>query len=297
MAGVFVGIGTSLLYTATNSLPLQWFNSKLGTANGIVKAGGGVGATVLPLAAQALIDKYGLNWTFRIFGILIMVTGVPCARVLRERPRTDNISKFDWSLLKNTHFLLLAAAGAIGVFALFVPPFFLPLFASSFGLSPAIGAGLVAGFGASTAIGRLLGGCFSDLIGPLNATLITTIVNSLSMLVIWPVSASLPPLFIFAIINGIANGSFFVAFPTAVAAIAPPSASASISLTISFWTPGYLLGTPIAGILMQATEAADSHSIKSFRAAIFYAAGVGVVATVLIFLLRRRMDAKMIKRL
>jgi len=162
VAGLLVGIGTSLLYTATNSLPLQWFSSKLGTANGLVKAGGGVGATTLPLAAQALINRFGLEWTFRIFGLLIIATGLPCALILKERSSTKTLSRFDWSLLKNTSFLMLTLAGAVGVFALFVPPFFLPLFASSIGLSASTGAGLVGGFGAATAVGRFLGGWICD---------------------------------------------------------------------------------------------------------------------------------------
>ncbi|KAJ9663649.1 hypothetical protein H2198_000661 [Neophaeococcomyces mojaviensis] len=297
ITGVLVGLGTSLLYTATNSLPLQWFSSKLGTANGLVKAGGGVGATVLPIAAQALIDKVGLQWTFRIFGSLILITGIPCALLLKERTRTGQASRFDWSMLKNVPFLALAMAGAVGVFALFVPPFFLPLFASSIGLSASTGAGLVAGFGASTAVGRLLGGWVSDRIGALNALAITALVNCLSMLAIWPVSASLPPLFIFAIVNGCANGSFFVGLPTAVAVLAPGSAAASISLMTSFWTPGYLLGAPLAGILIEATGAAEASSIEPYRAAIFYAAGVGVLSTFLVVLSRLRLDTKLIKKL
>ena len=297
VAGVLVGIGTSLLYTATNSLPLQWFSSKLGTANGLVKAGGGVGATVLPLVAQMLIDKLGLQWTFRILGSLVLVTGIPCAFLLKEQARSGTVSKFDWSLLKNTPFLALTMAGAVGVFALFVPPFFLPLFANSIGLSASTGAGLVAGFGAATAVGRLLGGWVCDRIGALNTMLITAFINCLTMLAIWPVSTSLPPLFIFAIVNGCANGSFFVGLPTAVASIAPHSPAAAVSLMVSFWTPGYLLGTPLAGILIEATGAAEAKSIGPYRAAIFYAAGVGVLATFLIGVSRMRVDTKLIKKI
>lgn len=297
VAGVLVGLATSLLYTATNSMPLQWFSAKLGIANGLVKAGGGVGATVLPLAAQALIDRFGLQWTFRIFGILVVATGVPCALVLKERSTSGSLSRFDWSLLKNVPFLTLTMAGAVGVFALFVPPFFLPLFASSIGLSASTGAGLVGGFGAATAVGRVLGGWTCDRLGAFNTMLLTCLLNSVSMLAIWPVSTSLPPLFIFAIVNGCANGSFFVALPTAVAAIAPQSAAASISLMVSFWTPGYLLGAPLAGILIEATGAAEAVSIEPYRAAIFYAAGTGVSATLLIATARFRMDTKMLKRL
>ncbi|KAH7353395.1 major facilitator superfamily domain-containing protein [Plectosphaerella cucumerina] len=296
VAGLFVGCGSSLLYTVTNTLPVQWFSSKLGTANGLVKAGGGVGATVLPLAAQGLINNVGLPWTFRIFGLLTLATGIPCVWLLKERMRVGTPSRFDWTMLKDFSFLTLTIAGGIGVFALFVPPFFLPLFASSIGLTSAQGAGLVAGFGASTAVGRLFGGWFCDRIGAFNALSVSALVNSLSMIVIWPVSSSLPLLAIFAIVNGCANGSFFVGLPTAVGILAPGSAAASISLMTSFWTPGYLLGAPLAGILIDATGAAGASSIEPYRAAIFYAAGVGIAASVLIIVSRMRLNPKLLKR-
>ena len=296
-AGLLVGIASSISYTATNTLPSQWFSGKLGTANGLVKADGGVGATVLPIAAQALIDSVGLAWTFRIFGFLILATGVPAALLLKDRAATGRSSRFDWSLLKNPSFLTLASAGAVGVFALFVPPFFLPLFAKAVGLSASTGAALVAGFGGSTALGRLISGWMCDRVGAFNTLVITLLVNSLSMFAIWPVSSSLPPLLIFAVVNGWANGSFFVALPTAVAALAPGSAVASISLATSFWTPGYLLGSPIAGMLIQRTGAALSSSVQPYLAAIFYAAGTGLLAALLVIFSRLRLDKKLLKKL
>lgn len=296
-AGLLLGVSSSSAYTVTNTLPTQWFSSKLGTANGLVKAGGGVGATVLPIAAQALIDSVGLAWTFRILGFLILATGVPAALLLKDRGSTGRASRFDWSLLKNLPFLSLSTAGAVGVFALFVPPFFLPLFAKSIGLSASIGAALVAGFGGATAFGRLMSGWLCDRIGAFNTLVLTLLINSLSMFAIWPVSASLPPLLIFAVVNGWANGSFFVALPTAVAALAPGSAAASISLATSFWTPGYLLGSPIAGMLIQSTGAAESSSIQPYLAAIFYAAGTGLLATLLVIFSRLKLDTKLLKKL
>ncbi|UZP35104.1 hypothetical protein NXS19_002920 [Fusarium pseudograminearum] len=282
VAGLLVGLSTSLLYTATNTLPVQWFSSKLGTANGIVKAGGGVGATVLPLATQAMINKVGLQWTFRILGFSILATGIPSALFLKDFIRNSSTSRFDWSQLKSIPFLTLAMAGAVGV---------------SIGLSASTGAGLVAGFGASTAVGRFAGGWICDRIGAFNALALAASINSVSMLAIWPVSSSLPPLFVFAIINGCANGSFFVALPTAVATLAPGSAAASISLMTSFWTPGYLMGAPIAGILIDSQHASEASSIEPYRAAIFYAAGVGSLATLLVIVSRMTISRKLIKRL
>ncbi len=297
-AGALVGITSSVLYTASNSLPVQWFSSKLGTANGLVKAGGGVGATVLPIAAQALINAVGLPWTFRIFGFLILATGLPSAMLLKERTRTISTARIDWSMLKDAPFLFLCLAGAVSVFALYVPPFFLPLFARSMGLSPSTGAGLVAGFGLSTTIGRALSGVVCDRLGPLNTLALTMLVNAVSMLAIWPVSSSLAPLVLFAGINGIGNGSFFVALPTAISALSGPGlASGAMSIGTSFWTLGDLLGTPIAGILIASTGAANSSKIEPYRAAIFYAGGMGLAGLALVVTSRLRVNRKVLKKL
>jgi MFS family permease len=296
-AGILMGISASVVYTATNSMPIQYFSGKLGLANGLVKAGGGLGATLMPVASQALIDKVGLAWTFRILGSAILLTGLPAAYLLKERVPAAQLSRFDFSLLKDPSFMTLALAGAVGVFALFVPPFFLPLFANSIGLPASTGAGLVAGFGAATTLGRLLTGWFCDRIGAFNALAITVLINSLSMWAIWPVSSSLAPLLIFAVVNGCANGGLFVALLTAVAALTPSSATSSVALATFFWTPGYLLGSPIAGMLIQMTGAADSKSIQPYRAAIFYAAGTGLLATALVVLVRMRLEPKLLKKL
>lgn len=297
-AGVLVGLGASTLYTAGNSLPVQWFSSKLGTANGLVKVGGGIGATVLPIAAQGLTDSVGLEWTFRTFGLLMLATGIPSAFLLKERAPTTTVARIDPSMLKSIPFLALCLAGAVSTFALFVPPFFIPLFAHSIGLSSSTGAALVAGFGLSTTIGRMLSGVSCDRIGALNTLAITMLTIAVSMLAIWPVSSSLAPLVIFAAINGAGNGSFFVAMPTAIAALSGPGlASGAMSIGTSFWTPGYLLGSPIAGVLISATGAADSSSIQPYRAAIFYAGGVSVAGLVFVFVSRFKMDGKLLKKL
>jgi len=297
-SGVLVGLGASTLYAAGNSLPVQWFSGKLGTANGLVKFGGGLGATILPIATQELIDKIGLQWTFRTLGFLMLATGVPSALLLKERAPTNSTARMDWSMLKSIPFLCLCLAGAVSTFALFVPPYFIPLFANSIGLSTSTGAGLVAAFGFSTAIGRMVSGVACDKIGALNTLAITMLITAISMLAIWPVSNSLAPLIIFAAINGAGNGSFFVAMPTAIAALSGPGlASGAMSIGTSFWTPGYLLGSPIAGILISSTGAASSSSIAPYRAAIFYAGGVSLAGLAFVFVSRFKVDSKMLKKL
>ena len=297
-AGVLFGVGGSITYTMSNSLPVQWFSSKLGTANGLVKLGGGLGATIMALVVQALTDKVGIPWTFRVLALVTLASGIPAALLVRERVPANNAPFIDLSLFKSMPFCCVFLAGAVGTFALFVPPFFIPLFAHSIGLSASTGAGVVAAFNACTAIGRLGAGFACDRLGSTNMLLLTMALNAVSMFAIWPVSDTIGPLVLFAAINGIANGSFFVTMPTAIGRmIGPGQAAAGMGMAITGWTGGYLMGSPIAGILIAATGAEKAHTVVPYRAAIFYAGGVALASATFVLLARLRMDTKLIKKM
>ena len=297
-AGISFGLGSSLTYTMSNTVPVQWFSSKLGTANGLVKLGGGLGATILAIAVQALIDKVGLPWTFRILGFVTLATGIPAASLIRERVPPTDAPFVNLSLFKSMPFCCLFLAGAIGTFALFVPPFFLPLFAHSIGLSASTGAGIVAAFNACTAVGRFGAGFACDRLGSTNMLLLTMILNAVSMLAVWPVSNTIGPLVAFAALNGIANGAFFVTMPTAIGRmIGPGQAPVGMGMAITGWTGGYLMGSPIAGMLIAATGAGKAHSVVPYRAAIFYSGGIASASAAFVLVARLRMDTKLIKKM
>lgn len=145
-------------------------------------------------------------------------------------------------LLRDYRFVILFMAGAVATFPLFVPPFFLPLYSKSLGLSSSSGAGLVAAFNFSSAIGRLGCGFMSDRIGPLNTLLISLLASAGSMLVMWPVSSTIGPLAAFTVINGIANGGFFSTMPTVVGSVfGSARVSVAMGMVVSGWAGGYLM--------------------------------------------------------
>ncbi|RYO82076.1 hypothetical protein DL764_009666 [Monosporascus ibericus] len=156
-------------------------------------------------------------------------------------------------LFKDLRFVLIVLAGAVGTFPLFVPPFFVPLYARSLGLSSGTGAGLLAGFNFASAIGRIICGILCDVIGPLNSLFPSLCVCGISMLVVWPVSQSLAPLAIFVIVNGLANGGFFSTMPTVVGNVfGSARVSVAMRMVVTSWAGGYLMGAPIAGYLLDA---------------------------------------------
>jgi MFS family permease len=279
---------------------VQYFSKKLGLANGLVKLGGGIGGTVLAVALDALITRVGIDWAFRILGKMTLATGIPPAWFLKDRTPIRSSRLVELSRFRSVPFTAVFLAGAIGTFAMFVPSYFLPLLAKSIGLSSTTGAALVSGFNLCTALGRFLAGPLCDKIGPINMLLMSMIVNSGSMLAIWPVSDSLGPLLVFAMLNGFANGSFYTALPTVVGGMfGPARATVAMSMAVTGWTGGYLMGAPIAGYLLQAgggRKGGGKQGINVYRPAIFYAGGVALVSCLFVLAARLKTERKMVKR-
>jgi MFS family permease len=299
---ILCGLGIAMTYTVANALPVQYFSAHLGLANGLVKLGGGVGGCVMAIALEAMYQRVGIAWTFRIQGLLTIAMGLPAAWMQKERVPLRNMPFVDWSMFRSVPFVATFIASAIGVFTLFVPPYYLPLFAQSIGLSSGTGAALVAAFNACNAIGRFIAGPLCDKLGPLNMFVVVMVLNATSMLAIWPVSDTLGPLVLFATLNGIANGAYFTIQPTVVAGIfGPGRAAVAMSMSATGWAPGYLLGAPIAGYLLQAAGGrqgdGSSQSIDVYRPAIFYAGGTATVSALCVLAARMTVTKKFKKRI
>ncbi|KAH8177678.1 major facilitator superfamily protein [Sarocladium implicatum] len=296
--GLAYGLSAVLMYTMSNSLPVQWFSTRLGTANGIVKLGGGIGATVMALVTGYLTEKVGIAWTFRIMGFASLATGVPVAFLIRERVPPHGGFFIDWALFRDLPFCCLFATGVTGVFAIYAPPFFLPYVAHSIGMSSSGSAAVMACFNACMAVGRLGSGIACDKLGAMNMLLFAMAVNAISMFAVWSLSSTLAILLVFSVFNGLANGAFFVTLPTAISRhVGERRAAGGMSLALSGWTPGLLLGNPIAGFLIDATGADRASSIGPYRPAIFYAGGTAIVSAIFAVVVRLRVDQRLWRKI
>ncbi|KAL4763462.1 major facilitator superfamily domain-containing protein [Aspergillus foveolatus] len=277
IGGLFVTAGAVMGVVSVT--PAQYFRAKRGIANGIVYAAGGLGGAVISFIVDALIQGTGLAWTFRTLGLITLATGIPAALFIKERAPIPKSAFVEWNLFRDIRFALLFLAGAIATFPLFVPPFFLPLYTSSLGMKSSVGAGVVAAFNFSSALGRLMCGFFSDRLGPLNTLFLSLLLSAVSMLVLWPVSSSVAPLVAFVIINGMANGGFFSTIPTVVGNVF-----------------GSARGAPIAGYILDASGG-ERGGHEAYRPAIFYAGSLAFAAAVLAAAIRLKADINLKKRL
>jgi MFS family permease len=216
-------------------------------------------------------------------------------------------------LFRDSKFTVLFLAGTVGksratmatipftntipaTFPLFVPPFFLPLYARSIGQSSQVGAALLAAFNFSSALGRVLCGLLSDKFGSVNSLLLSLLLSAVSMLVLWPISTSLAPLIVFLIINGMGNGGFFAIMPTVVGNVfGSARVSVAMGMMVTGWTGGYLLGAPIAGYLLEA-YGGEKGGFESYRPAIFYAGSMALGAAGMVAYVRFSMSRKITAR-
>ncbi|KAH0338731.1 MFS general substrate transporter, partial [Aureobasidium melanogenum] len=296
-SGAIMGIGTSLCFMLVSVTPAQYFNRKRGLAIGLIYAAGGLGGTALTLGMSGLIKRVGPAWTFRILGFMILATGVPAAFVIKERVPIKKNAFVDRTLLKDFRFLTLFVAGALSTFYLLVPPFFLPLYCNTLGLSETAGAGLVAAFNFSSAVGRLLCGLLCDKLGPVNTLFISLLLNSTTFLVVWPFSTTLGPLIVFVILNGLGNGGFFSATPPVVSSLfGSLRMPVVMGMIITGWGTVYLMGAPIAGYLLGA-YGGQHGSLKSYHPAIFFAGSAALAACLSVGLVRLKLDRKILSKI
>jgi MFS family permease len=87
------------LFKVVSVTPAQYFNKKRGLANGIVYAGGGLGGTIISFAMDGLLQNLGPGWTFRIIGLMTLITGLPAAWLIKERAPITTSIFIEWYVI------------------------------------------------------------------------------------------------------------------------------------------------------------------------------------------------------
>src|ERR1700678_3009350 len=79
-------VGNGAAHLAYSRSISTWFQRRLGTALAFVMVGGGLGAMILPVVAQAIISRFGWRAAYASLGGLALLLGLPLSwRYIRER--------------------------------------------------------------------------------------------------------------------------------------------------------------------------------------------------------------------
>ncbi|KAG0281625.1 hypothetical protein BGZ97_009235, partial [Linnemannia gamsii] len=306
--GILYGLGASLAFFPSLSLPSQWFKKRRGFATGIVVAGGGFGGLIISPVTTALFTKIGYRWTVRTMAIVHLVIIIPAsalfkARVESGKDRAKRLKQeqaarelaatsekelqdlkdaaarvpkakrqvMDFTVLKEVRFLILV------VLAFFVAN----AYAQKNGVSVSTASLLIGILNGSSAIGRVLMGLASDYIGDINTLLISGFCSSLSILVVWMFAGtSVVMMSIFCILYGFFSGSFVAIVPTVAAHLCGISRLASMTgIVYGGIAVGTLIGSPVGGALLDLSQGVNYRPLQLWAGLVM---AVGVVLTVIL---------------
>ncbi|QPG95145.1 hypothetical protein C2857_007731 [Epichloe festucae Fl1] len=295
--GILFGVGGGLITLPCSTAPLQWFRKYRGIATGIVFGGGSLGAAVMGVAANELVDAVGVEWTFRILGFMLWAVCLPAAYCIKQPLLSkSSVPQLQWYRWREPKFIVLILGGAIACFPIFVPPYFIPVFARSVSSSGSTAIVALTIWNMASTFGRVFAGYSADsFLGPMNSIVISLFLCGVSGLCIWPFVDSLGLLIFFAIVNGVGCGSFFSLFPLAVGtSFGAPNTMGILPVLWQAWVFGYFLGTPIAARLYSLSGTGSD--VSSYRPAAYYAGAASFVGMFFMLTLRFMNNQTMLTR-
>ncbi|KAF5123883.1 putative transporter MCH2 [Metarhizium anisopliae] len=254
--GVLFGLGMGFLFTPSVGIVPQWFTTKRSLANGFSACGSGLGGLLYSFAAGAMIRDMGLDWAFRILGILAFVVNTACILLIKDRNKIIGSSQlaFDTTLLKRPEFLLLLGFGWFSMLGYVVLIFSLANYANQIGLGSSQAALISAFFNLGQGVGRPFVGYFSDQTGRINMSGFMTFLAGVFALVIWINAKVYGVLIFFAIICGSVAGTFWTTIgPVTAEVVGLKNVPSALCLTWLIIAMPCLFSEPIALQIVQGT--------------------------------------------
>lgn len=228
--GVMTGSGIGFGYACLSPSAMKWFHpSKKGLVNGLIAAGFGLAAVYLAPLTSTLIAEYGINTSFLVLGIAVLVIAVPLAFTINNPPAgyvpeapagykstSTKPADINWrGMLKTPQFyslwVMFAFASAAG---LMIIGNITSIAATQADITDA--AYLVVILAIFNSGGRVAAGILSDKIGGVKTLMIAFVMQGINM-VMFATFDSEFTLIIGAAVAGVGYGTLLAVFPSIIA--------------------------------------------------------------------------------
>ena len=228
--GVMTGSGIGFGYACLSPSAMKWFHpSKKGLVNGLIAAGFGLAAVYLAPLTSTLIAEYGINTSFLVLGIAVLVIAVPLAFTINNPPAgyvpeapagykstSTKPANINWrGMLKTPQFyslwVMFAFASAAG---LMIIGNITSIAATQADITDA--AYLVVILAIFNSGGRVAAGIMSDKIGGVKTLMIAFVMQGINM-VMFATFDSEFTLIIGAAVAGVGYGTLLAVFPSIIA--------------------------------------------------------------------------------
>lgn len=259
----------------------QYFNKKRGAAIGLAVAGSSLGGVIFPIALSKMLNNPDLSfgWTVRICAFLILAIIIPSTIAIRARLPPRQTGFFLPSAFKQPQYLALIGSALLMIIGTFIPLFYLPSYAVSYGMSQRLAFYLTAILNAASFFGRIIPGITADKVGRFNILCFFGIATGILALC-WQKTASNAAIIVFSALYGFTSGAIVSLLPVCFAHVAksPKDIGTYMGQGMLAISAGALIGPPSSGAIV-----ADHHgsfSEASTFAGVFLLVGAFAVVGV-----------------
>lgn len=288
--GVCVGLGCAVLFLPSAAVLSQWFARRRATALGVQSAGSPVAGIVIPIMFGHLQPRIGFGWATRAIAFMMLALSVIPLVFMKTRvpPATHKRAFFDASVATDVPFLVYIVALFFAFIGLYVPFFYIQLYAIQHGISSEeFSPYLVTILNAGSVVGRLVPNFLADRFGSINILILLALASAI-MAFAWMGITNTAGLIVFAALYGAFSGGVVSVTPSAIVPYCPDLGRLGTRMGMSFLLSGtsVLIGTPIGGAIL------GNGSDREWRDIIAYSGTTMLIAALLLavslFLHRRR---------
>eukprot|EP00042_Codosiga_hollandica_P019611 m.61003 g.61003 ORF g.61003 m.61003 type:complete len:562 (+) comp49419_c0_seq1:137-1822(+) len=316
--GVMIGIASCIVFLQAVVVVGQFFERRRSIALGLAIAGVGVGMMIIPHITEALVDSFGWRSAFKIQGVYCAVVVALTALVYRstrapvkeagqlegedltsqssEDPEYIEIVPAGMSPVRYWHFhrtytellfdktvLLFVISLALYAFSSFIPTLYIVSYAiEKLAVSSSTANWTVSIMGLLSTCGRISIGPICDWAKPrghMVGLFVTVILVNATSIALLPTATNMGGLSVLCAIFGYTSGASVTLMPVLIEYfVEPKDVAKTLGLVSSAQAPGFLIGSPIAGMI-------TSSSGGSYTPAFLMSAGVLAFSTVFMMLI------------
>lgn len=303
--GLFVGLGMGLVYGCTISNSVKFFPDKRGLIGGITTATYGLSSVIIPPIGNKIIGAMGVTQAFKILGvafILIICVGsffiekcpegfVPEGFNIKINTSNRSISKDkNWKeMITSPIFYVMISMLIFGAFSgLMCTSQASTIAQQMIGMSVASATTVVSVLALFNALGRVLAGFISDIIGRINTVTVAFVVAIAGLLLLLiSNTGSILSFYIGISLIGLSFGSFMGVYPGFTADQFGAKYN-SVNYGIMF------IGFAFAGCFGPTTMAKVYSNTQSYKIAFGIAILLAIIGILFTFIYRKMQNEKQI---
>ncbi|KIH90276.1 hypothetical protein SPBR_00483 [Sporothrix brasiliensis 5110] len=277
-----LGLGAILL--PSQIILVQWFDRRLGLAQGLANAGSGLGGLVLSNTTRLLIETLSLKKALIVNGAISAAVLIPCLCLLRRGPmdtsRRLELPQLRW--LYHPGYIWVWTWGFSALMSYCIAMYTIASYASGgLGLSQTQAAALQSLLAVGFLVGRPLTGLLLDVGGRINVAILLNIAAGVSCWALWLPARSFALMAVFALVQGCTGGAVWVAAaPVTVEIVGTGRSGSALAM---FWlvvAPSAAFSSPSAiGLLTYARTHLHKDEAEAYAISIGFCGALFVLSS------------------